>query len=69
MKIQKRGTCYLNKKMEMQLGRDVASDSGESNAQPRGDDTTGISACTDAANFVVLFQQFIIRLHLSMTKS
>jgi hypothetical protein len=39
---------------------DVASDSGESIAQSGGDDMTGISASTVAANFVILSYQFIL---------
>ena len=45
--------------------RDVAGDSGESIAQSGGDDTTGISASTVAANFVVLFQQFTLNCTLN----
>ena len=45
--------------------RDVADDSGESIAQSGGDDTTGISASTVAANFVVLFQQFTLNCTLN----
>jgi hypothetical protein len=40
--------------------RGVASNSGELNAQPRGDDTAGIGASTVAADFVDLFQQFTL---------
>jgi len=43
----------------------VASDSGESVAQSGGDDTTGISASTVAANFGVLSQQFILNCTLN----
>jgi hypothetical protein len=68
MRIQMRGTCYLTKYDGRLYARDVAGDSGESNAQSGGDNTTGISASTVAANFVVLFQQFILNCTLNYAK-
>ena len=39
--------------------KDVAGDSGESKAQSGGDDTTGSSACTDAAKIADFLSKLI----------
>ena len=54
---------------EIKGARDIASNLGELNAQPMGDDTTDIGTSTVATNFGILFQQFMMKLHLSEAKS
>jgi hypothetical protein len=52
---------YLNKLWTGIYAGDVAGDSGESNVQSGGDDTTGISAVTVAPNFVDYFSILLLK--------